>query len=159
MNEKQLRLKIYKEALEWVNTPWIHHQSVKGIGCDCIGLLIGVGNNAADLKFNWKDPKNYVFKGYSRLPEPPKMKAGMKANLDWIGVNYKDADIGDILWCRVDKQPHHVAILGPNGLIVHADAIPKAGAEGGKVVERVLRRDEMSKIIGVFRYKSVSRLM
>lgn len=159
MNEKQLRLKIYKEAVEWVDTPWIHHASVKGVGCDCIGLIIGVGNNAADFKFSWKDPKNHVFKGYSRLPEPEKMKAGMKANLDWIGLNYKQAGIGDILWLRVDKQPHHVAIVGPQGGIVHADMIPKSGALGGKVVERVLRRDEVGKVIGVFRYRSVSRLM
>ena len=159
MNEKELRLSIYKEAVEWVDTPWIHHQSVKGIGCDCIGLIIGIGNNVADLKFSWKDPKNQVFKGYGRQPEPIKMKAGMKINLDWIGANYKDAKIGDILWLRVDKQPHHVAIVGPGGLIIHADMIPKQGALGGKVVERPLRRDEMSKMVGLFRFKSVSRLM
>lgn len=159
MDEKELRLKIYKEAVEWIDTPWIHHQAVKGVGCDCIGLIIGVGNNAADFKFSWKDPKNHVFKGYSRMPEPAKMKAGMLANLDWIGMMAGDAGIGDILWLRVEKRPHHVAIVGPDGLIVHADMFPKQGALGGKVVERTMRRDEKSKVVGVFRYRSVSRLM
>lgn len=30
------------EAKEWVGTPYHHQASVKGVGCDCLGLLRGV---------------------------------------------------------------------------------------------------------------------
>ena len=159
MKEKQLRLSIYNEAVKWLNTPWIHHHSVQAHGCDCIGLVIGVGNNVADFNFSWKDPKNKIFKGYSRTPDPKKMKAWMLTNLDKVSPNYIDAKIGDILWMRVGKHPQHVAIVGPKEIIIHADIIPKPGASTGKVVERTIRHDEKGKVIGVYRYRSVSRLM
>lgn len=33
---------IIKEALEWLGTPYKHESRLKGVGCDCIGLVIGV---------------------------------------------------------------------------------------------------------------------
>jgi NlpC/P60 family putative phage cell wall peptidase len=30
------------EALSWVGTPYRHQGSRKGVGCDCLGLLLGV---------------------------------------------------------------------------------------------------------------------
>jgi NlpC/P60 family putative phage cell wall peptidase len=30
------------EALDWVGTPYRHQGSRKGVGCDCLGLLLGV---------------------------------------------------------------------------------------------------------------------
>lgn len=29
-------------AREWVGTPYLHQASVKGVGCDCLGLIRGV---------------------------------------------------------------------------------------------------------------------
>ena len=29
-------------AREWIGTPYLHQASVKGVGCDCLGLLRGV---------------------------------------------------------------------------------------------------------------------
>ena len=34
--------KVVAIASEWKGTPYVHQQSVKGAGCDCLGLLIGV---------------------------------------------------------------------------------------------------------------------
>lgn len=33
---------IVKEAMAWVGTPFVHGASVKGSGCDCLGLIKGV---------------------------------------------------------------------------------------------------------------------
>lgn len=30
------------QAREWIGTPYLHQGSVKGVGCDCLGLLRGV---------------------------------------------------------------------------------------------------------------------
>jgi NlpC/P60 family putative phage cell wall peptidase len=36
------RAAIVAEALSWVGTPYRHQASLKGVGCDCLGLLRGV---------------------------------------------------------------------------------------------------------------------
>jgi NlpC/P60 family putative phage cell wall peptidase len=33
---------IITTARSWIGTPYVHQASVKGIGCDCVGLLRGV---------------------------------------------------------------------------------------------------------------------
>lgn len=33
---------IVREAMSWVGTPYRHQASVKGVGCDCLGLVRGV---------------------------------------------------------------------------------------------------------------------
>jgi NlpC/P60 family putative phage cell wall peptidase len=36
------RTTIIEEARSWIGTPYRHQASLKGIGCDCLGLLRGV---------------------------------------------------------------------------------------------------------------------
>jgi NlpC/P60 family putative phage cell wall peptidase len=33
---------IVAEARSWIGTPYVHRGSLKGIGCDCLGLVLGV---------------------------------------------------------------------------------------------------------------------
>ena len=33
---------VVKEALSWLGTPYRHQGSRKGVGCDCLGLVMGV---------------------------------------------------------------------------------------------------------------------
>jgi NlpC/P60 family putative phage cell wall peptidase len=40
--ERSDRGQIVAEALSWLGTPYHHGQSVKGTGCDCLGLVRGV---------------------------------------------------------------------------------------------------------------------
>jgi NlpC/P60 family putative phage cell wall peptidase len=34
--------RIVAAARSWIGTPYMHQQSLKGVGCDCLGLLRGV---------------------------------------------------------------------------------------------------------------------
>lgn len=36
------RALIIREALDWLGTPYQHQASLKGVGCDCLGLVRGV---------------------------------------------------------------------------------------------------------------------
>ena len=36
------RADILAEAVSWIGTPYLHQASVKGAGCDCLGLIRGV---------------------------------------------------------------------------------------------------------------------
>ena len=38
----QAAARIVAEALEWIGTPYRHQGSLKGVGCDCLGLVRGV---------------------------------------------------------------------------------------------------------------------
>lgn len=40
--EGQLREAVLSEARDWIGTPYRHQASVKGAGCDCLGLVRGV---------------------------------------------------------------------------------------------------------------------
>jgi NlpC/P60 family putative phage cell wall peptidase len=37
-----MRTRIVDEARAWIGTPYRHQASLKGVGCDCLGLLRGV---------------------------------------------------------------------------------------------------------------------
>ena len=37
-----IRNRIVAEARGWIGTPYMHQASLKGVGCDCLGLLRGV---------------------------------------------------------------------------------------------------------------------
>lgn len=36
------RNQIISEAKTWIGTPFHYHARIKGVGCDCVGLIIGV---------------------------------------------------------------------------------------------------------------------
>ena len=37
-----MRRAVLFEARQWIDTPYLHQASVKGVGCDCLGLVRGV---------------------------------------------------------------------------------------------------------------------
>jgi NlpC/P60 family putative phage cell wall peptidase len=42
MTEAGMRERVTAEALTWLGTPYRHQASLKGVGCDCLGLVRGV---------------------------------------------------------------------------------------------------------------------
>lgn len=38
----EIRERIVETARGWIGTPYVHQASIKGAGCDCLGLLRGV---------------------------------------------------------------------------------------------------------------------
>lgn len=37
-----LRVRVVEIARRWIGTPYHHQASLKGVGCDCLGLVRGV---------------------------------------------------------------------------------------------------------------------
>ncbi len=52
--ERRVTDLVLAEALSWVGTPYRHQGRTKGVGCDCLGVLLGVWSAI-----------------YGRLPEQP----------------------------------------------------------------------------------------
>lgn len=129
-------------ALDWVGTPYHDQASVKGAGCDCLGLARGV----------WRDVVG---------PEPEKLPAYSR---DWGEVNKREVLIdgagrwmipvtdwniqpGDLLLFRMRRGAiaKHCGILIAPDLFVHA--YDRLG-----VIEDHMTRDWTCRIAYAFRY-------
>lgn len=108
---------IVAEARSWIGTPYRHQASLKGTGCDCLGLVRGV----------WRAL-------YGDEPErvPPYSRdwaeAALRENLAEAGarhllpVSCEAVQAGDVLlfrW-RAGLVAKHAAILTGDGTMIHA---------------------------------------
>jgi NlpC/P60 family putative phage cell wall peptidase len=108
---------VVAEALTWVGTPYRHQGRLKGVGCDCIGLVLGV----------WRAL-------YGDIPESPGAYAsdwaeagGGERFLDGVRRHFVEkagaqAAAGDLLLFR--WRPHlpakHAGILAGPDRFIHA---------------------------------------
>ena len=107
--------KVVAEARQWVGTPFAWGQSVKGVGCDCKGLVQGV---ARELGFKEAESFYATFSSYRpNRPVPSDML------IEGMGKVFKRADQprpGDVLLLKVHGAPAHLAIVTGEDLAVHA---------------------------------------
>ncbi len=121
------RADIVAAARGWIGTPYHHQTSVKGVGCDCLGLVRGV----------WRE-----LVGPEPEPVPPYSPDWAEAlgrdTLIETGRRYfsvvpvAEAGPGDVAVFR--WRPHlpakHLAILTDAGGLIHAYDAAGAVAEG-----------------------------
>ena len=112
-----IRAQILRAAGDWINTPYVHGASLKGVGCDCLGLVRGV----------WRDV-------YGKEPEIAPSYAP-----DWIDtsssealmlaasrhmdeLDRKDVIPGDLVLFRIQygSIAKHAAILSGENKMIHA---------------------------------------
>jgi len=114
-------------AREWIGTPYHHQASVKGIGCDCLGLVRGL----------WREligPEPEPIPPYSAdwaeaLGRDTLVDAGER---HFVPVEPWAAGAGDIVlfrW-RAHLPAKHVAILTETGGLIHAYDAAGALSEG-----------------------------
>lgn len=146
-----MRDRIVAEARRWLDTPYHHQASLIGVGCDCVGLIRGVGFACEVLpprEAEWK-----LFNAYGRLPSPRRMADGMRTFL--VPIETGQQQPGDIAWLawRTDL-PMHLAILASNqrGLtIIHSYS------DVGRVVEHGLSQQWADRIVSWWRYPGVDQ--
>ena len=115
---------IVKIAREWIGTPWVHQASVKGVGCDCVGMVRGIyteltGKTVAGAMDYTRS--FYLFSGEERL----KNEIGKY----FMEVPMEEATSGDVLLISILNLPsHHIGILADDTFIHSWEDI-------GKVVE------------------------
>jgi NlpC/P60 family putative phage cell wall peptidase len=111
------RNRIVAETRSWIGTPYRHQASLKGVGCDCLGLVRGI----------WRAL-------YGGEPEPPPAYAAdwaeasgaetlaAAARRHMSELEPRDAAPGDVLlfrW-RAHLPAKHAAILSAPGRMIHA---------------------------------------
>jgi len=137
---------IVAEARGWIGTPYRHQASLKGIGCDCLGLVRGV----------WRAL-------YGDEPErapaysPDWAEATLRETLAEAGMRHlvpiarDDMQPGDILmfrW-RAGLPAKHAAILTADALMVHAH-------DGAAVAEVAFAPWWRRRLAYVFRFPGVT---
>lgn len=97
--------RVVAEAREWVGTPAHWQQSVKGVGCDCKGLVSGVarelGRPEAESLFARKADYRE-----GRI-DTQLLSGGLTALFDQV----RQAQPGDILLLQIGGLPQHLAIV------------------------------------------------
>lgn len=142
-------LAVIEEARIWVGTPFRHQAAVKGAGCDCAGLIRGVGvalDLLPDFAQRWGSHANY-----SRLPNPRQMERALRAFL--LPVEPAQMRLADVLWLQWREDlPMHLALLSEHQgrpTLIHALS------DFGRVVEHGLTAEWRSRIASVWRYPGV----
>src|SRR5258705_11857517 len=88
------------EALTWEGTPYRHQGRLKGVGVDCIGLLVGVAHALGLTDYDLTD--------YDKRPDGS-LRARMNEQLDPIPLN--EAKAGDVLLFALAAARSDVGIV------------------------------------------------
>ena len=144
------REEVLAEARKWIGTRWHHQAMVKGVGCDCAGLVLGVGFAVGAMDVELGDDRLKKFVAYSRHPDPAKMLEAL--NLLMVKIPRHEAGAGDVVYRKYGKQPQHLAILTgvltePMSGVIHALAWPTR-----KVVEHRTDEDWYTNTLSAWRY-------
>ena len=139
-------VRIVRAARSWLGTPYQHQASLKGICCDCLGLVRGVWREVEGAEPRSVPPYSSAWSetgGRERL-----LEVGRKY---FCEVEPSQARAGDLLIFRLRRSSpaKHAGILGTTGSFIHA-------YDGASVVENALTGFWRDRIAGVFRFPSVA---
>jgi NlpC/P60 family putative phage cell wall peptidase len=156
------RAAILREARSWIGTPYHHQASLKGVGCNCLGLVRGV----------WRavlGPEPEAIPGYSsdwgEVGADETMLAAARRHL--IEIDPAEAGAGDVMVFRMrpGRVAKHAGILTKgewrmaNGAVASPRSILAAqfihAQEGGPVCEVALGPWWRSRLAGVFAFPGV----
>ena len=137
---------IVAEARSWIGTPYRHQASLKGVGCDCLGLVRGVWRAAIGEEPERAPP-------YAR----DWAEAGGEETLAQAGVRYfkpvaLDAFApGDVLLLRWRERfpAKHAAIVSDEAHMIHAH-------DGAAVAEVAIAPWWRRRIAFAFRFPGVT---
>lgn len=109
------RDQIVAEARSWIHTPFIWQASLKGVGCDCKGLMVGI---ARELGMPEAETIDARIDNYEHTFSPDRLLAGLEATL----IRVDRAQPGDLIAMPMGPQPgpRHLAVLTESGRILHS---------------------------------------
>ena len=137
------REEIVNEARKWVGCKWIHQACVRGVACDCVGLVRGVHAQLTGDAFvgDYDYPATWhLFKEDEKLCQ--------ECRKYLVEIPVAAAGAGDILLFgfRPRFPAHHLAILTGDGTIIHSYM------DVGVVVETAYNEGWQSMVRFAFRY-------
>ena len=138
-----IRAHIVAEAREYIGTKFQHQARLKGVACDCAGLVVGVAKALGLSDFDMV--------GYAHIPDGVTLRRVCKENM--TAIPFAEVQPGDVLLLAWEAEPTHLAIVGdyPGGLsIIHAYAPAR------KVVESRMDSVWASRVVEAYRLPGVA---
>jgi cell wall-associated NlpC family hydrolase len=139
------RAEIVAAARKWVDTPFHHQARLKGVGVDCVGLVIGV---ARELGLVAPD---FDVVGYPRVPDGTSLMGIVREHM--TEIDRAAMQPGDVVVVSFDRDPQHLGILGDyrhGGLsIIHAAGM------AGRVIETRLMFTEQMRFVAAFKLPGI----
>lgn len=139
------RAQIVAEARAWIDTPYRHQASLKGVGCDCLGLIRGVWRA---LIADEPEPVPPYAPDWAEATGSESLAAAARRHL--VEVAVADVAPGDVLlfrW-RARFPAKHAAIATASDFMVHAH-------DGAAVAEVALAPWWRRRLAYVFRFPGV----
>jgi NlpC/P60 family putative phage cell wall peptidase len=132
------RAEFLAELRTWIGTPYRHQGRLKGIGVDCVGLVIGAARECgiADVQVT----------GYDRRPDGT-LLSRMLEHVSPVAFN--EAQPGDVLLFQFATVAMHIGVLSAPDMLIHA-YMPNR-----KVVEHRLDDAWLAKVAGAFQVPGV----
>lgn len=138
MTNTATREQFVAEARTWIGTPYQHQGRLKGIACDCIGLVIGTAQ-ALGLT-------DYEITDYGRRPDG-RLRPVMETQLEMIPLI--EAQAADVVLFAWASHPLHVGILSDPTHVIHA-YLPNR-----RVVENIMDARWRSQIVAAYHVPGV----
>ena len=109
--------RVVNEVREWIGTPFHDQASLKGVGCDCKGLVWGVARalGRPEANTSYAEFIHYDLKRRNGVPGKL-LRQGMAALFD----RADQIRPGDILLLSCEGEPRHMAIATDEGFAIHA---------------------------------------
>lgn len=133
-------------ARQWLGTPFKWEASLKGVGCDCRGLLTGVAREYGRPEANEIEA---LVVGYSRRIDEAELLAGLDRLFDRL-PDGTEPEANDIIAFRIKGKVQHLALCPEPGRMIHAYS-----GDPACVVEVPLRLFWKRRIAGVWRWRDV----
>lgn len=108
---------IIAEARTWIGTPYHHQASLKGVGCDCIGLVRGIFREL--YGFNPAENINYSADWGDSNGNEDIIAAGFKYMEPVALEDMQPGDMVAVRWAK-GRVAKHVMILTENGKAIHS---------------------------------------
>jgi NlpC/P60 family putative phage cell wall peptidase len=147
------RREVVDAARCWIGTPFHHQGRLRGVGCDCGGLVGGVAVDCGIVGRDfWTRVFDPAFGGYGAVPRRGSLTTVLARFL--LPIDVDAAGIGDVLAMRFPELPaedHHVGIVadyvhGGHSMI---HAMSRAPA---RVTEHRLAPPWRGRVAGAYRF-------
>lgn len=141
------RQDVVHAARQWLDTTYHHQGRLRGVGVDCVGLVIGV---ARDLGLV---PAGFDVAPYPRTPDGTSLLHLAELHMEPLPVG-EVLEPGHVVVVRFDQEPQHLGIAGDyrhGGLsLIHSVARP------GRVIETRLMFSRAMRFVAAFRLPGVA---
>jgi NlpC/P60 family putative phage cell wall peptidase len=139
------RSAIVAEARAWIGTPYRHQASLKGVGCDCLGLVRGVWRALCGPKPEAVPP--YAPDWAEAGRHDALAQAGRRHFIEVIPGRFQPGDVLLFRW-RAALPAKHAAIVTASDRMVHAH-------DGASVTEVAIASWWRRRLAYAFRFPGV----